>query len=94
MAAEIMKNAGYDAYSYHGAHRQTLEMAADYYGCFASSAGVSIAVTTRNVSNCLDIREYLGSIVNGVEPTVLIGAYRFPEMAHSSRLPRQPRLRI
>jgi hypothetical protein len=24
------------------------------------------------------MREYLGSIVNGVAPTVLIGAYRYP----------------
>jgi hypothetical protein len=79
MAAEIMKNAGLDAYSYRGAHGQSLEMASRYYGCFAKSAGFEQTVTAENSRACPDAREYFGSIVNGVEPTVLIGAYRFPK---------------
>ena len=79
MAAEIMKNAGLDAYSYRGAHGQSLEMASRYYGCFAKFAGFDKVVTAENSRDCPDMREYLGSIVNGVAPTVLIGAYRFPD---------------
>jgi hypothetical protein len=79
MAAEIMKNAGFDAYPYRGAHGQSLEMASRYYGCFAKSAGFEQTVTAENSRACPDAQEYFGGIVNGVEPTVLIGAYRFPK---------------
>ena len=79
MAAEIMKNAGFDAYAYHGAHGQSLLMASRYYGCLGKYAGFEQVVTAENSHNCPDMRQYLGSIVNGVEPTILIGAYRYPE---------------
>lgn len=79
MAAEIMQNVGFDAHSYRGAHGQSLEMASRYYGCFAKSAGFDKVVIAENSRSCPDMREYLGSIVNGVAPTTIIGAYRFPE---------------
>jgi hypothetical protein len=31
-----------------------------------------------NSAGCPNAQQYLGSIVNGVQPNVLIGAYRFP----------------
>jgi hypothetical protein len=78
MAAEILKNSGFDPYSFRGTHAQSLEMASRYYGCFAKSEGFDNLVTAEKSHSCPDMREYLGSIVNGVAPTVLIGAYRFP----------------
>jgi hypothetical protein len=78
MAAEVLKNSGLDAYSYRGAHGQSLEMATQYYACFAKSRGCNMTVTKENSCPCPDAMQYWGTIVNGVEPNVLIGAYRFP----------------
>jgi hypothetical protein len=78
MAAEVLKIAGFDPYAYRASHGQSLEMATAYYGCFAKSAGFDQIVTKENSSRCANVRQYLGSIVNGVAPTVLAGAYRFP----------------
>jgi hypothetical protein len=38
-AAELMQIAGFDPYGYRGAHRQSIEMAVQYYACFARGAG-------------------------------------------------------
>jgi hypothetical protein len=78
MAAELMKIAGLDAYSYRGTRGQSLEIATRYYGCFAKYAGFAKVVTAENSRNCADATEYRGMIVNGLGPNVLIGAYRFP----------------
>ena len=77
MGAEILRNAGFDGYAYRGAHGQSIEMATDYYACFAKYAGFSNAITKENSRNCLNVTQYFGVIVNGVQPNVLIGAYRF-----------------
>jgi hypothetical protein len=53
-------------------------MATRYYACFAKYAGFQRIVTAVNSRPCPDAQEYFGSIVNGVAPNVLIGAYRFP----------------
>jgi hypothetical protein len=45
MAAEIMKNAGLNAYTYRGAHGQSLEMATRYYACFAKYVGFAKFIT-------------------------------------------------
>jgi hypothetical protein len=79
MAAELMKNTGLNAYAYHGAHGQSLEMATRYYACLAKYTGFAKVITAENSGNCPDATQYLGVIVNGVEPNVLIGAYRFPD---------------
>jgi hypothetical protein len=81
MAAELMKIAGLNAYAYRGAHGQSLEMATNYYACFAKYAGFSKVITAENSGACPDATQYLGTIVNGVEVNVLIGAYRFPDDA-------------
>jgi hypothetical protein len=81
MAAELMKNAGLDAYAYRGAHGQSVEMATSYYACFAKYAGFAKVITAENSSKCQDATQYLGVIVNGVGENVLIGAYRFPDDA-------------
>jgi hypothetical protein len=78
MAAEVLKNSGFDAYAYRGAHGGSLEMATQYYACFAKSAGFYITVTKENSRRCPDAMQYWGMVVNGVEPNILIGAYRFP----------------
>jgi hypothetical protein len=36
-------------------------------------------VTAENSRKCPDAQQYFGTIVNGVEENVLIGAYRFPD---------------
>lgn len=88
MAAEIMRNAGFDPYAYRGTHSQSLETATRYYACFAKSAGFDKTITAENSRGCLDAREYLGSIVNGVQPTILIGEYRFPDDSTLTELDR------
>jgi hypothetical protein len=79
MASELMKIAGLNAYAYGGAHGQSLQMATDYYACFAKYAGFAKVVTAQNSGKCPDAQQYFGTIVNGVEENVLIGAYRFPD---------------
>jgi hypothetical protein len=79
MAAEVMKIAGLDAYAYRGAHGQSLEMATNYYACFAKYVGFRKVISAANSEACPDATQYLGTIVNGVEENMLIGAYRFPD---------------
>jgi hypothetical protein len=78
MAAELMENAELNAYGYRGSHGQSLEMATDYYACFAKYAGFAKVITAENSGKCPDAQQYYGVIVNGVGENVLIGAYRFP----------------
>jgi len=78
MAAEILKNSGLDGYGYRGAHGQSIEMATQYYACFAKSVGFTRVVTKENSRQCPDAMQYWGMVVNGVHSNVLIGAYRFP----------------
>ena len=78
MTAELMKIAGLNAYAYRGTHNQSLEMATDYYACFAKYAGFAKFITEVNSRMCPDAQQYYGVIVNGVGENVLIGAYRFP----------------
>ena len=78
MAAELMKIAGLNAYAYRGTHNQSLEIATDYYACFAKYAGFAKFITAENSRKCPDAQQYYGVIVNGVGENVLIGAYRFP----------------
>ena len=80
-SAEILRNAGFDPYGYHGAHRQSIEMAMQYYACFAKDAGFYKVVTVENSGACPNAAQYYGKLVNGVDRNVLIGAYRFPNDA-------------
>jgi hypothetical protein len=77
-AAETMRIAGFDAYGYHGLHRQSIEMAADYYACYAKSAGFYKVVSAENSRPCPDAEQYYGKVMSGVDPNMLIAAYRFP----------------
>ena len=79
MSAEILKNSGLDAYGYRGAHGQSIEMATQYYACFAKYAGFAAMVTKENSRQCPDARQYWGMVVNAVQPNLLVGAYRFPQ---------------
>jgi hypothetical protein len=76
--AEIMQSAGLDPYGYRGTHRQSIEMATQYYACYARGAGYYKPVTADNSASCPNAAQYVGKLVNAVEVSVLIGAYRFP----------------
>jgi hypothetical protein len=76
--ADLMKNAGYDAYDYRGAHKQSIEMATRYYACYGKNAGFKKTVTADNARPCPDDQQYIGQIVNGLEPDIVMGAYHFP----------------
>jgi hypothetical protein len=80
-SAEILRNAGFEPYGYRGAHRQSMEMAMQYYACFAKDAGFYKVVTVENSGACPNAAQYYGKLVNGVDRNVLIGAYRFPNNA-------------
>src|SRR5580692_5857702 len=76
-AAELMQIAGFDPYRYRGAHGQSIEMAVQYYACFAKGAGLYKTVTQENSGSCLNAAQYYGRLVNGVDRMLLIGAERF-----------------
>jgi hypothetical protein len=76
--ADLMGNAGYDAFAYRGTHRQSIEMATQYYACYGESAGFKKSVTADNARGCPDYQQYVGQIVNGLEMDIVMGAYRFP----------------
>lgn len=76
--AEIMRIAGFDAYGYRGSHKQSIEMAAQYYACYAQYVGFKKTVTADNAKDCPDFQQYIGKVVNDVENVIVVGAYRFP----------------
>jgi hypothetical protein len=77
--SDLMKNAGFDAVGYRGTHRQSIEMATQYYACYGKNAGFKKTVTADNARACPDYQQYIGQIVNGLETDIVMGAYRFPE---------------
>ncbi len=77
-ASEILRLAGIDSFAYHGAHRQSIEMAIDYYACFAREAGFYKIVTPANAGACPNVAQYDGKLVNDVDRGIIYGAYRFP----------------
>jgi hypothetical protein len=76
-AAELMQIAGFDPYGYRGAHGQSIQMAVEYYSCFAKGAGFYKTVTRENSGPCPNATQYYGRLVNGVDRMLLIGAERF-----------------
>jgi hypothetical protein len=76
--ADLMENAGYDAFEYRGTHQQSIEMATQYYACYGKNAGFKKIVTADNARACPDYQQYIGQIVNGLETDIVMGAYRFP----------------
>src|SRR5262249_44781772 len=77
IVAELLRNAGYDPYAYRGSRDQSLVMATSYYACFGKHVGFGQIVTSDNARACPDAMEYVGTIVNDVETSVLIGAARY-----------------
>jgi hypothetical protein len=53
-------------------------MATQYYACYGKTAGFKKVVTAENARPCSDYQQYIGQIVNGLEPDIVMGAYRFP----------------
>ena len=76
-AAELMRIAGFDPYDYRGRHHQSIEMAMEYYACYAMGAGFYKTVTAENSGSCPNAAQYYGKLVTGVDRMLLIGAERF-----------------
>jgi hypothetical protein len=76
-AAELMRNAGFDPYNYTGRHHQSIEMAMQYYACYAKGAGFYKTITAENSSSCPNAAQYYGRTVNSVDRMLLIGAEKF-----------------
>jgi hypothetical protein len=76
--AVLIENAGFDAYGYRGAHRQSIEMATQYYACYGKYVGFKKTVTAENARACPDYQQYVGQIVSGLEINIVMGAYHFP----------------
>lgn len=76
--AEILRAAGFDPYGYRSGHKQSIEMVADYYTCYAKSAGFYKEVTAQNSGSGPNAQQYYGKLVSGVDSNLLIGAYRYP----------------
>ena len=76
--AELMENAGFDAYGYRGSHKQSIEMATRYYACYGKYVGFKKTVTADNARACPDYPQYIGQSVSGLEINLVMGAYRFP----------------
>jgi hypothetical protein len=76
-AAELMHIAGFDPYNYRGEHHQTIEMATEYYVCYAKGAGFYKTITAENSASCPNAAQYYGKLVSGVDRMLLIGAERF-----------------
>jgi hypothetical protein len=76
--AELLNNAGFDAYGYRGVHQQSIEMATEYYACFGGQVGFKKTVSGENGRACPDYLQYVGQIVSGLEIDIVMGAHRFP----------------
>ncbi|MGG1948446.1 hypothetical protein AB1286_32575 [Trinickia sp. NRRL B-1857] len=76
--AELLRFAGFDVYDYRGRRGQSIELAVQYYACFAKRAGFYGVVSAANASDCPNAGQYYGKLVNGVDTNILIAAYRFP----------------
>jgi hypothetical protein len=79
--ADLMENAGFDAYGYRGGRKQSIEMATQYYACYGEYAGFKKMVTAENARACPDYQQYVGQIVSGLEINIVMGAYHFPRNA-------------
>ena len=80
-AAEILRLAGFDPYAYRGNHKQSIEMALQYYACYGRNPGFYNTVSRENARACPNFEQYYGKVVNAVDPNIVIGAFRFPKNA-------------
>jgi hypothetical protein len=76
-AADIIENAGLDAYGYRGSHQESIELATQYYAYYAEHAGFNGTITAENARMCPNSAQYLGKVATG-EANFIEGAYRFP----------------
>jgi hypothetical protein len=79
--ADLMENAGFDAYGYRGAHKQSIEIATQYYACYGKYVGFKKTVTADDARACPDYQQYVGQIVSGLEINIVMGANHFPRNA-------------
>jgi hypothetical protein len=78
-AAEILRIAGFDPYGFRGMHGQSIEIALQYYACYGKTPGFYKTVSRENARACPNYEQYYGKAVNGVDPNIVFGAYRFPD---------------
>jgi hypothetical protein len=81
IAAESLRIAGFDPYGYRGNHKQSIEMALQYYACYGKSPGFYATVSRENARACANFEQYYGKVVNAVDANIVIGAFRFSENA-------------
>jgi hypothetical protein len=65
--ADLIENAGFDAYGYRGAHKQPIEIATQYYASYGKYVGFKKTVTADNARACSDYQQYIGQIVSGLK---------------------------
>jgi len=53
-AAKLIRIDGIDAYAYRGTHQQSIEMATQYYACYAQHVGFYNTVTPGSARACPD----------------------------------------
>lgn len=78
-SAEILHHAGFDPYGYRGNHKQSIEMAVQYYACYGKTPGFYKTVMLDNARDCPNYAQYYGKVVNAVDPNIIFGSYRYPE---------------
>src|SRR5258708_35753266 len=81
IAAESLRIAGFDSYAYRGNHKQSIEMALQYYACYGKSPGFYKIVSRENARACPNFEQYYGKVVSGVDHNIVVGAFRFPKNA-------------
>jgi hypothetical protein len=91
--AELLRLAGFDSYGYRGARNQSIEMAMQYYACYAKGAGFYQIVTAKNSGACPNAEQYYGRLVTGVDQLLPIGALRFPENTSITGLEAQAKVK-
>ena len=89
MSSEVLTHAGFKPYAYKGWRGQSIEMAMRYYACYEATVGEDGTVTAQNARACPNNAQYVGKVVNGVAPNLLVAAYRYPnQTAFTALLPR------
>jgi hypothetical protein len=76
--ATILQGAGFEAFKYVGRHGKSIQVATQYYACFALQPGFGKVVTENDASNCTNYNQYAGDIVTDVEGIILRGAAQYP----------------
>nr|WP_294502813.1 hypothetical protein [uncultured Rhodopila sp.] len=84
--AEILRHAGFDAYAFRGSYGQSIEMATEYYACYATAVGFGNAIVAQKAAACPNFEQYAGKIISGAEGIFMRSAIHYPGDSRMSRL--------